>query len=423
MSILTEQTASPLLPDDRPGVLLAARRFGYSFVNLPHLWGSVGFNVDLVAPRGNYLRHSRWLHRCFITVDEDRAFSRCVCARLASGDYRFLVIVDEPALTAIYADPARHAIAPYLPLAPDGDLARTIGRKDLFHDWCEAHDIPTPRTIRTDSWERTEQVCQDLGWPCVLKGIDGFGGQAVFIVHDLEQARQHRARLERDPCWIVQEFVDGTVGSAPMFAVRGELRAWMAMEKVICLLGGKGPRVMGDFMADERIEAVCRKIAQAGELHCMTSFDFVQRRSGEIVVIDPHLGRCATIFHVGALCGVDFGRVLKEWADGRDVFHRPTPCDIRIVKYPEALQYLFQFGPVRLFRQAPLFSRKVQYFWGPPGDWKLFLIMSASTFISSARVALGAWRASAKLRFAGFARTLQGLVAKSPRGMDGKRAR
>jgi len=361
---------------------------------VPFMLARHGIAVDVVAPSYHPLKHSQWVDRLYPVADDDLAFGQVVIDRMGAGTYGMLFVGDEPARDAIYKHPRVLELGANLPIPSTSGLFNTVGRKDLFHHWCEKHGIPTPKTLVANSREETVKAAEKLGLPCLLKRVAGTGGaNSVMVMRNADDLERGFAMVERDQFWLVQEFVEGVVGMANLLADRGELLAWAAASKLACLSQGLGPLIIAGFENDPQLESICRLCANAGELHGVTGFDFIKTKDGKILLIDPHFGRAVAVLHFFSLCGVDFGAAIKDWLDGKSFFLRPHRCDVLAVKYPEAIEFGFTSGFRRLFREAPPFSRKTHYFFGPKGDWRMFFSEAESTIRNNLRIKLGAWRA------------------------------
>ena len=84
---------------------------------------------------------------------------------------------------------------------------------------CQALGIPFPKSIVLPgpllqeesfgvvvepSWER---ICDELGFPCVLKPIDGYGWEDVFVINSLEELQERHREAGGGRTWLVQEKV------------------------------------------------------------------------------------------------------------------------------------------------------------------------------------------------------------------------
>lgn len=84
---------------------------------------------------------------------------------------------------------------------------------------CQALGIPFPKSIvlpgpslqeesfgvvTEPSWER---ICDELGFPCILKPIDGYGWEDVFVLNSLEELQERHRNVGGGRTWLVQEKV------------------------------------------------------------------------------------------------------------------------------------------------------------------------------------------------------------------------
>jgi len=58
--------------------------------------------------------------------------------------------------------------------------------------------------VTEPSWER---VCDELGFPCVLKPIDGYGWEDVYVINNLEELQERHGTVGGGRTWLVQEKV------------------------------------------------------------------------------------------------------------------------------------------------------------------------------------------------------------------------
>jgi hypothetical protein len=375
-------------------VLVTLFTYGQSFINLPHLLQAADIEVDLVAPEGNSLLKSRGVSHAFASGASQEAFVKTIEERLATGEYDLLVSGDEDALIALY----RHGIAPelqhYLPYAADSSLARAVGRKDLFQDWCSSNSIPTPITRIVHSWAEFNEAAAETGWPCFLKRSSGSGGRAVFLLENAAEAEAFRPELENRQPWLVQELVRGKSGCVLFFADRGEVRAWFALDFVRCLNDDKGPMVISDFIVTPALAAACQQVAASSGITGLTGFDFIETAAGEIRVIDSHLGRTTAANHFGQACGVHFGEAMSRWMNGEtDFTMEPQPSTVRVVKFPEIIDLVFQKG-FSAFSGGALNAKAVKVAWGSRNDRLAMARMAWGTLVGNLIVALGRCRQS-----------------------------
>lgn len=378
----------------QPSLLLVFRRHVESFAHLPWIFAKEGFRVEAACTRfTRQIRFSRHIQAHHQLPYEAEDFCRVLDELVSQRPPDFLLLVDEPALTAVFAGQPGPALSRLLPFSAASEIATTVGRKDLFQAFAERHGIPTPKTAVVDNPMMALNVAREYGLPVVIKGGAGSSGNTVHINRTQDQLTSCLQAMPADEPVLVQQYIEGMTAAATFLADRGRLKCWIATTKRVALSKGKGPTVAGELLHDPRIGEVCRLVAAAGCIHGITGFDFMQDASGAIHAIDPHFGRLTTLTHFGPMSGVDFGRALSECLQGDVELISPSPSRYRFVKYPEFLIHLYEGGLLQLIREAPPWRRDVRYFFAQPGEWRLATVLGLLTCWSLFRCFLGAIKA------------------------------
>lgn len=378
---------------DSPRVLLVYRRHASSFVYYPALLARAGLAVDILTAPNHPARHSRHVRERFTAADSDVAFQDALAERLAAEVYAEVLFIDEPARRLAYglpADPARDA---RLPIPRTNPLSAIVEDKILFQAWCEQHGLPVPRVRLPVDAEAAVRAAAALGYPVVLKGAAGAGGQAVRICADENAVREGFAPLAiLGGRVMAQEFVAGPVGSVTFAARRGRVGAWDAGEKLLALKDGLGPSVVRRTRADPELGRLALAVAAAGEVSGITGFDWMETAPGRFVIIDPHFGRCTPPAVIGASSGVEFGDALRRLIDGDHRVVSPTCGGKRVALFPQIIEVVFQGRLFGLLRAAPPFARGVRYFFGPADEWRLSARIAIHYVVSGLRVLAGRLR-------------------------------
>jgi hypothetical protein len=380
--------------DGQPVVLLVFRRHVESFGHLPFALASGGLRVEAAyTPYTRHIRYSRWLRAAHALPYEPGEFAGQLNGIVSKNEYAMVILVDEPSLIAVYDAPVSEKLSRCLPLPVRSEIANTVGRKDLFQEFIERHQIPCPRTIRAGSREEARKAAGETGIPLVLKGREGSSGNSVQIVREASQLEPALRHYKEDEVILVQEFIEGVTAAATFFSWNGQLRAWIATSKHIALSNGKGPTVVADFIDNPKVGRICERLSKLGAIHGITGFDFMQDAQGEVYVIDPHFGRMTTLAHLGPLCGVEFGRALREAIDGEETEWTPRASNIRAVKFPEFLILVYEGGLLNLLREAAPWRKDIKYSVVQPGEWRLSGVLFLLTLKSLFFCFLGAIKA------------------------------
>lgn len=370
-----------------------------SFSQLPDLLANAGIHVDVVGTaRVRHMRHCAAVGKFTEIGDGAEGFSRELSAEVGGQQYDSIILVDEPALNGVLDALHNNESVPSscLPFDLDAPLAAVLGSKARFYEFCQQHDIRLPATHMATSRDEAEEIALRIGFPCVLKGTTGSGGQSVYMINNREELSHQLTHWNYGLPIIVQQYIAGVAAAATFFSFKGELRAWMATANVLSLNDGKGPKVAARFLCDPAIQAACEKFARLGNYTGITGFDFMLSDSGEVYIIDPHFGRLTALSHMGLYCGVDFGVCLRDALQGKATVHHPQPTDITAVKFPECVNYALTGGFWKLMRVASPFSSRTRYCINPRLGLRFNLTLAGKSVLKSLRwrqnVAIGAIR-------------------------------
>jgi hypothetical protein len=375
-----------------PRILLAVRTFSHSYLHLPANLAKAGLEVDLLACRGNPLLASRSVKRRWQVGRDGATFATRIRERLSTGEYVALQLVDEPALLAALTDAPETLPASYLPFT-DPQLRSSVGRKANFYAWCDKHAVPTPSTAIVQRWEEVESAAAAFGYPYLVKGDTGSGGQTVRLIRSQADLDAARPALSRHGPWLVQERIPGPAFAVQFAAHHGRLLGWFAIIKRVVLGGGRGPTLVGEICSPDGVEDICSRLCVLGGLNGLHGFDFMLSPEGRPLIIDPHLGRCTTMNHFGTLCGVDLGAAWRDALVGyRRPVARPDSTGDVFVKFPELIEYIFERGLQRTFADLRPWRSRLTVGWGVPSEFPAIALGSADIFVGSVRVAVGAVR-------------------------------
>lgn len=372
-------------------VLCVFRRYSSSFIYYPEFLKRAGWVVDVVCKRSHVVRHSTSVRNCHFATDEDVDFQGVTSQRLTTGEYSWLLIMDEPTRAAIYREPIDPVIVPYLPIDPTSELVAGFKDKMAFYDWCEAHHIPVPASKFITDASDVDHFTEKYGYPFVMKSCAGSGGDGFRVIQNnmeaygaIEDMGSGSDRL------LLQEYLTGRPGSVVMVAYKGVIGGWFAAEKTVSLLNGIGPTAIAKFEYDSRLGEIARAVALASGVTGITGFDYMRRVDGSFVVIDPHFGRCTPPGYLAPLVHIDFGAAMARLMSNEAVpIQNPEGTDQRVILFPQVIELLSQTGLTPLLQQWRLGAK---IYWGPAREWRLSLAVTVHYVINLIKVLLGGWR-------------------------------
>jgi gamma-F420-2:alpha-L-glutamate ligase len=155
-----------------------------------------------------------------------------------------------------------------IPTINSSEGINNVRDKLLAHQILSQHNIPTPKTMLVKFPVSSTVVEQEIGFPCVVKVVQGSYGKGVYLCHSqqmFEDLMDMVLNLGVKKTMIVQEYVDAAVGT--------DLRVWVVGGKTIGAMKRSGPP--GDFRANitsggtgepfevtNQIDLLCRETAK-----------------------------------------------------------------------------------------------------------------------------------------------------------------
>ncbi len=231
-----------------------------------------------------------------------------------------------------------------------------------------------------------------MGYPLILKGAVGSGGQTVHLVRHPDGLRSALAASPPTRGWLVQEYVGGPVGSTSFAARNGTIYGYCSSYKHMSLDGGLGPSSIRRFVAHDELERLTRRIAAAGRISGITGYDWMEPEPGVFQAIDPHLGRTTSSAPASSFDGVDLGRAFHASLTGGDPEPPPRGSGRIVWMMPQSIQLLFEAGPATVLRRANPIRRDVSVFWCGEGEGRMFRHIALDYLRGQLGVLLGRWR-------------------------------
>lgn len=96
---------------------------------------------------------------------------------------------------------------------------KAAGDKTLTYQLLKAHDIPTPRTLRLRPADDPASIGRQIGYPVVVKPIDGVGCHSVFVARqqsELERITAAAGQKALDATLLAQAYIDGVAVSVSL---------------------------------------------------------------------------------------------------------------------------------------------------------------------------------------------------------------
>lgn len=147
-------------------------------------------------------------------VDSRNSYSQCFRQMIDEADAVFLIAPETggqlKTITAMVEKCGK------LVIGSSVAGVKTAGDKTLTYRLLKAHGIPTPRTLRLRPADDSASIGRRIGYPMVVKPIDGVGCHGVFVARqqsELEQAIATARQKASDAILLAQTYIDGVAAS------------------------------------------------------------------------------------------------------------------------------------------------------------------------------------------------------------------
>lgn len=212
----------------------------------------------------------------------------------------------------------RVALPPAEALAVANDKDRTLAV-------AESLGIRGPRTVRVDEPDQLHRLLDELDPPFVLKPTSSWAGQASLRLQAVDVTDRAEARrvatdfLDRGVGALGQVWVGGRREGVTVLMVEGEVKAAFAHVewRTTPALGGASV-VRESIPLPEDIRAGSVRLLQTLGLDGLAEVEFRRDASGEPLLMEINARMCGTV-EIAGRCGVDFPRMLYDWAVGDPV--------------------------------------------------------------------------------------------------------
>ena len=150
-------------------------------------------------------------------VDSGNNYYQCFAQMVKEADAAFLVAPE----TGGQLEAITGMVEAYGKLVLGSSTAgiKAAGDKALTYQLLKAYGIPTPRTLRLRLTDDPASVGRRLGYPVVVKPIDGVGCHNVFIARqqsELERTIAAARQKEPSATLLAQAYIDGVAASVSL---------------------------------------------------------------------------------------------------------------------------------------------------------------------------------------------------------------
>ena len=243
-----------------------------------------GFKVmilqDAAEPFPRALPH--WVQ----SVDAEKfgtpAFASQIEALNADPEIHWILPITEDAIIA-----CRHALGGSRKVYPRLSARQfdLIQDKHRMADFARSVGLPVPKFTRVSSARAATNAAEELGYPVVVKGNGGRGGQQVAISQSAEDVVAGYVRLAHDSP-VLSQYIDGNTWAAGGFFVDGQPLRMHIYECVECLPRKTSPAIEIRHAAPPELEREFRALFAALRWNGFGSADFIAGPDGLFYFIE-----------------------------------------------------------------------------------------------------------------------------------------
>jgi hypothetical protein len=208
-----------------------------------------------------------------------------------------------------------------------------------------------------------EEACseaKDLGFPVVLKTSYGFSGSAVQYVHAPDDLVEQAREFTDNRSFLVQEFIDGPVGSTPVLFNHGHPLWWFSYLMLDSWPNRFAAASALKIIDHPDIESLLKGVGSLTGFHGIGAIDWMRDpKTGRLLLLEFN-PRPTPALYLGACAGVDFSSALHGWLSGSARVWRPRSCkhdEQKVLMFPQSLYYAIdsrRLGPLFIsWRDAP----------------------------------------------------------------------
>jgi predicted ATP-grasp superfamily ATP-dependent carboligase len=304
--------------------------------------------VAMTAPR-RPLATTRFASRVIAAPPDVDGFVTVLREHLRTHNYRWIVLADDPLITAVRD--ARHQswLDGVLPIR--GAWSDVIASKAALCARATAAGYPIAPSRVCGSLDDARRALVALGSPVVIKQSSEFAGRGVRLVaSEGELAQVWRALAAPSEPLVVQRFIAGPVGNTAFLMDRGRPVQWMSAFKARTYAGQFGPSSARRFMDHPDARVLVSRLGELTGYHGFGALDWIHGTDDRLHVIELNT-RPVPAIHLATRAGIDFARGVRELLAGRSTgTASPSVRDDTSVHamFPEDLWRMVTEGKVEL---------------------------------------------------------------------------
>lgn len=325
-------------------VLLVVGIDAVGIARFPRLLHDAGCRVTLLAPPGLAVARSRYVASHVATAVEPETLAGQLEAFLAErkSDFHHIIIGDEPTLTAVARHRGEAWLDGWFPVDHRGDAVEVILSKSAFQQAAGAAGLTIPKSEICTGFAEVEAAVRAMGYPVMLKSPYGCSGSGVRKVADEAELKAAFELLyEGNGVMLVQQFVDGRVGSSDVLFDRGAPVCWQSWYSRLCWPTPLASSCAREAMSHRDIGLMLTGVGALSGFHGFAGVDWMHDAERDRVYLIEFNPRPTPTYHLDAHSRVSFAgsfRAMLEGTCGAGCRERlPEACGAVIHLFPQSL--------------------------------------------------------------------------------------
>lgn len=308
-------------------VLLAASLDAIGTSRMPKLLHQAGFQVTLLAPRGNVTHHSKYVSDHVVTEDGPPSVVAATLRRhieAKSDGYDWLILSDEPVLWAAAELSNRAWIAKWFPVPLNSKVVELLTSKIKFLLASRAIGLPVPKFTTCRNGPEVVPAGSDIGFPVFVKAEQGLAGSGLRFANSSEDLGSQLGVFPTNAELLVQESIAGRSGSISVLYDRGEAVCWFGylMKETWPNRFSAACRI--EIFDHPDIELLVTGIGRMTGFNGFAGIDWVHDPRDNRLALLEFNPRPTPVFYKGPVAGVDFSAALQDmWSGNKKI---QSPC-------------------------------------------------------------------------------------------------
>ncbi len=302
-------------------VLLAASLDAVGTSRLPKLLNRAGFNVTLLAPRGNVTHHSRYVA---IHVFTGEGAPGVVAAELRRhletkpDGYDWVILSDEPVLWAAAELSNRAWLTKWFPVPFDPMVVELLTSKIKFLLASRALGLPTPLFATCRNGPDVIRVASDIGYPVFIKAEQGLAGSGLRFATSLEDLRSQLSVFPANAELLVQQNIAGRSGSISVLFDHGRPVCWFGYLMTETWPNRFSAACKIEIFDHPDIALLATGIGQMTGFNGFAGIDWVHNPRDNRLSLLEFNPRPTPVFYQGPMAGIDFSAALRDvWSGNK----------------------------------------------------------------------------------------------------------